>query len=573
MVSRTNADQQIKAIENAIEEQQNSKYYGRLVKWDYDEESKRWTYGIGLTDKKVFSTGRILKVIEPSTSKFIVNLYRQKFNQDSIIERLKYALIYMQQLGRQYNENTWNDEHLARLITTNNAISYKVTNKNNRINKIKKKEINKYIDKNNPHDIIDLINLNANLNAIFPKTWHQGKFWVWVLLAILLCVLPSLSFPLHLIALIIVIILLFINFTEHKWSGFANKQLWNWLELLIIPVILAFGGLSIQSQQAKKQEDENTKKAQQESLKKYYQNVINLVDIRQEKKDFDKENIYLSLTDKLNQEQYREEKKALESFTRLIFSEINGSQKRQVIEFLYGLGLIKCSENKDKTLNCNDALSLNKVDIRNANLSYLSLPNASFKGAYLNNANLSNSNLELVNFENASLEDVNLELARLSNINFANANFGTSDDIKQKWELINKITSLFNKVILKEPPDKFGTSDDTKQKWELINKTTSLFSKVILKEPPDKCRPNNFPKDNHEKPNNSSIKLAYKNELDFFDEDLSKTNLKYLYLCAANFGNANLQDANLEGSNLQNANLKKTKLKGIILEGAYLKAG
>ena len=30
--------------------------------------------------------------------------------------------------------------------------------------------------------------------------------------------------------------------TAHKWTGFKGKTLWDWLQLLIIPLVLAVGG-------------------------------------------------------------------------------------------------------------------------------------------------------------------------------------------------------------------------------------------------------------------------------------------------------------------------------------------
>lgn len=532
-----NADKKIAEIVSTINinnEKSQSKYYGRLVKWDYNRSLNEWCYGIGLTDKKVFDTGRSLKIIEPTTPKFIIDIYRQKFTQDLIIERLKYALMYIEHDASEirYDQNEWNDEHFARLIVTNSARSYKVEKKYKNNNKNGKK-INKYIESNNPHNIIDTF-------FPFPKLWHRGKFWSWIFLAIIFIILILLSLPFYLILIVLISILIVFSFiSDHEWSGFQNKQLWNWLELLIIPVFLAFGGLAIQNQAKEQQQYSDKQQAQQESLKKYFQDIQKLVYAQKSDNTIKEHSIEKTrFIEKLSYE----EKKLLESFTQLVFSEIDANQKRQVVKFLYELELISCYQEQDNIENCNNTISLEKVDLTGANLTDLSLINVSFQGANLREADFTNTNLELANFKDSILNDAKFDLAKLKNINTANVTFGdnkSANVAENKWRNINRITSLY--------------SIDSQSNTSFVENNcssaikTNTNSNQVKSQPKDKTRKN------------------YENQ------DFSQANLEQLNLSGANFMGADLRGANFKNTILENANFKNSKLKGINLQGAYLK--
>lgn len=102
----------------------NSKYYGKLLNWKGSDGF--WHYGIGLSDQKIFDTGRGMKPFDSDhvKAKFVKGIDSIEFPPEKTIKRLLYALKRFHQW--EYGLLGWNCEHLARLVATNRAISYEV---------------------------------------------------------------------------------------------------------------------------------------------------------------------------------------------------------------------------------------------------------------------------------------------------------------------------------------------------------------------------------------------------------------------------------------------------------------
>lgn len=492
-LNKMNINQIIINIDRTVNS--DSKYYGKLVKWQDPQNNNQWSYGIGLSDEEIFDTSQNLTIIKTNVPIFIVNHYHQNFSQDEIIERLKYALLYNSEKQIKFDDKSWNDEHFARLIVTNDAISYKVS-KNFRNNNKYQKEINSYIQQINPE-----LYLN-NYNFFVPNFWTILKY---------------------------------------DGLGFKDKKFWNWLELLIIPTLLALGALFFEVQADQRTEDSDDKRAAQQSLEEYLKTVQEIV--TSSKPSTEKENERSTVLEKLSYE----EKAVIESFTELVLSEIDGNQKSQVVKLLYDLELINCNGGFCETIN------LDGVDLTEANLSNLDLRNINLKGANLKNALLIETNLELANLENSNLENADFKLARIKNATMSNAFFG-----------VNQGNSGNNKKFAMMIPFFKSNKDnvDSGEKWKKVIEITSLYylSESDSLNTQNYC--NSLDKNNS---NNSNEKL------DFTDLILSNANLEKLDLREADFTGADLRGVSLKGSNLENANLKKAKLDNIELEGAYLR--
>lgn len=102
----------------------DSKYYGKLLNWQGSDSF--WHYGIGLSDQKIFDTGRGMKPFDSRhvKAKFVNGVEDLAFPPGKTIQRLIYALKRFHQW--EYGLLGWNCEHLARLVATNRAISYEV---------------------------------------------------------------------------------------------------------------------------------------------------------------------------------------------------------------------------------------------------------------------------------------------------------------------------------------------------------------------------------------------------------------------------------------------------------------
>lgn len=99
----------------------NSKFYGRLLEWSDITNH----YGIGLSDKYLFSTGEFPALLPMLKYQDKLKLTPTKaLKPNLVIERLIYALDCFKTW--HYGLLGWNCEHYTRLVATNQALSYQV---------------------------------------------------------------------------------------------------------------------------------------------------------------------------------------------------------------------------------------------------------------------------------------------------------------------------------------------------------------------------------------------------------------------------------------------------------------
>ncbi len=175
-------------------------------------------------------------------------------------------------------------------------------------------------------------------------------------------------------------------------TGFANKTFWDWLQLLIVPVMLAIVGTSFvfiqlqaEERRAQAQLDAEEQRAQDEALQAYFEGMEDLL-----------------LDEGLLSPQQRVEERTLaRARTLIILGRVDGARKRSVVQFLYESQLIQ----KDQPI-----VSLSGADLSEAHLSGVRLSNAHLVGADVSGADLSGAMLS-----NADLRSANLFEADLSN--------------------------------------------------------------------------------------------------------------------------------------------------------------
>jgi len=100
----------------------SSHYYGRLVNWT---DPVVWHYGIGLSESHIFDTGSGLCTFRFGyRPKLVIGVDDALFSPAQTIERLIHAL----RVFRHWNYGLlgWNCEHLARLVATDDPISFEV---------------------------------------------------------------------------------------------------------------------------------------------------------------------------------------------------------------------------------------------------------------------------------------------------------------------------------------------------------------------------------------------------------------------------------------------------------------
>lgn len=183
-----------------------------------------------------------------------------------------------------------------------------------------------------------------------------------------------------------------------SWTGFSRKTLWDWLQLLIIPVVLAVGGFWL-SQIQKRNEQRVTDDNQQETaLQAYIDKMSEL------------------LNEGLGQSKPGDKVRQIaRARTLTVLSRLDANRKRSVLQFLYESGLIS----KGTSI-----VEMSGANLRGANLRWAYLKDADLRGAlltwgvdlreaHLEGADLRGAFLNLADLKGAWLEGSQLEGATL----------------------------------------------------------------------------------------------------------------------------------------------------------------
>lgn len=221
-----------------------------------------------------------------------------------------------------------------------------------------------------------------------------------------------------LVAVVITLALLVYLGYSTEWTGFGQTEvagevqpantLWEWLGLLIVPLMLAIGGFLLnrwqvrredQAQQAEKERAELAAKqrAQDEALRAYLDQMSNLMVDRKMRED-----PAGSDTHRLAQAR-----------TIAILLGLDEDRKRRPLKLIYELSLIP----KD-----NPILDLSNAGLDTADLSEITLRDACLKKADLRRAQLQGADLRGTDLTGADLRGADLTDANLSDTCLADAN-------------------------------------------------------------------------------------------------------------------------------------------------------
>jgi hypothetical protein len=202
------------------------------------------------------------------------------------------------------------------------------------------------------------------------------------------------------------------------WTGFKGKKLWDWLDLALVPLILASGAFLLDELATTREGRIATERYQQEQLSKYFDLMTGLsgqnllASILQEEKQSD------------SQEKKRKEHIRIAQLRTLsTLRTLGKQQKGELVRFLNQTGLISCSNSRDMRSSSCSSLSLQGADLREAYLYAANLANANLKGVDFTSADLSYANLAAANLSGVKFYKVSLKGAGLQNSNLSNAKF------------------------------------------------------------------------------------------------------------------------------------------------------
>src|SRR5215212_4563039 len=212
-----------------------------------------------------------------------------------------------------------------------------------------------------------------------------------------------------------------------QWTGFGptqttenvqpSKTLWEWLGLLVVPMILAAGGFLLNRlQQQQKEHEEQIERAQRgreeaatiqraqdEALRAYLDQMSDLMVDREMRKKSENPDL----------------RRLAQARTLAILLGLDQDRKRRPLKLIYELSLIMKEE---------PILNLKNAGLDTANLSQITLHDAYLREVDLRLANLSGADLKGSDLGGADLRGANLSGANLSDTLLAGANLLPYDE-------------------------------------------------------------------------------------------------------------------------------------------------
>ena len=169
--------------------------------------------------------------------------------------------------------------------------------------------------------------------------------------------------------------------------------LWDWIKLLIVPAVIAGGGIWFNVQQREREQQIANKRAQDEALQAYLDGMSQLLT------DKERPLYRASVGDSLST--------VARARTLTVLPRLDGSRKGSVVQYLYEHGLII----KGRIV----------VDVQGADLSRVNLIRFNLRGANLVGANLRGANLSMADLRGADLRGADLSRADLGGANLTQA--------------------------------------------------------------------------------------------------------------------------------------------------------
>jgi uncharacterized protein YjbI with pentapeptide repeats len=184
-----------------------------------------------------------------------------------------------------------------------------------------------------------------------------------------------------------------------------DVTLWNWLDLLIIPAVLAVGGYLFTRSENRRNREIADERRQDDTLQAYLDGVSQLLT------DKDRPLHRSPRDDRL--------RTVARARTLTVLSRLDDDRKARVVQFLYESGLIhyehpivdltgadlSCANLRTFSLSGADLVfaDLHRADLRGDWLVYANLYGADLRGAILSGANLYGANLSGTNLSGANL--------------------------------------------------------------------------------------------------------------------------------------------------------------------------
>ena len=371
----------------------------------------------------------------------------------------------------------------------------------------------------------------------------------------------------------VIVLILFVYRFNLPWTGFTQrpiantsqyqpaKTLWDWMQLLIVPVFLSASVIFISHRLGRSSREREDDRRREDELQAYF------------------EKMELFLKEHLREPNAGAEVRGVAQARTLgVLQRLryDSTRRLSVIKFLYGSGLIK-NDAGNAIINLQGAdlgeadlrwtnlsnIDLHGTNLSRANLSEVILYRAKLRGAYLNRAIL----------DGAILNKAALSYARLNGANLSNAKLRGAD---MRWAYLGEghdgtVTNLYNADL--SGADLSG-GRFLSWSWWLRNIGADLHKAYMRKA---KLRGANLHRTILEEAmlhqaelDGTGLRKARLKGAFLLDVDLRGADLSWLNLSGTTLSEADLRRANLRGTDLSRANLSGNNLSGANLTSADL---
>ncbi len=212
----------------------------------------------------------------------------------------------------------------------------------------------------------------------------------------------------------------FLGYRLHWKTGFADKTLWDWLQLLIIPAVLALGGYLFTFISGRNEHEIALDNQREAALQAYIDKVSELL-----------------LQGGLGKSPPPHEVAIIaRARTATVLRILDPVRRGSIIQFLSQSGILSiCVENSikgsfDSPLNNENSLAgsnLQETNLNGANLSMLNLEKVNLQKSIIKKANLQGTDLSGANLQSADLSHTNLQEANLCGANLQGARLYGAD--------------------------------------------------------------------------------------------------------------------------------------------------
>jgi len=232
----------------------------------------------------------------------------------------------------------------------------------------------------------------------------------------------------------------FLGRSTWLWTGFREKKLWDYLQLLVVPLLLAGGAFYLQDQAKRRETDQSTKRYEHEQSLTANRHIQEqqLAEDRTKQETLNK--YFDAMTTLLFEHKLKTggSRSAAWSVAKArtvtTLRELDEQRNSQMLGFLREAGLIGSDSKSDLTFNgvILTNAKLKGANLYKVNLSGSKLTGVDFQEAYLGGANLRGATLDNVDLANvrligADLEGANLQTAKLQGADFTGANLKNAD--------------------------------------------------------------------------------------------------------------------------------------------------